>query len=88
MGGEVSDRFVMFGAGVEDGCGVVSKAGEMSPILLGQQLLDMLPLFGIVELEGVIVAGGDEQFAVVVEVERCHRSVRSGEFEKLNSFQL
>lgn len=35
MGGEVSDRFVVFGAGVEDGCGVVSKAGEMSTILLG-----------------------------------------------------
>lgn len=48
----------------------------------------MLSLFGIVELEGVIVAGGDEQFAAVVKVERCHRSVWVGEFEKLNSFQL
>lgn len=35
MGGEVSDRFVVFGAGVEDGCGVVGKAGEMSTILFG-----------------------------------------------------
>lgn len=48
----------------------------------------MLSLFGIVELEGVIVAGGDEQFATIVKVKRCHRSVGSGEFEKLNSFQL
>lgn len=48
----------------------------------------MLSLFGIVELEGVIVAGGDEQFATVVKVKRGHRSVGSGEFKKLNSFQL
>lgn len=78
----------MLGASVQNGCGMVSKAGEMGPILLGQQLFDMLSLSGIEELEGVIVAGGDEQIAIIVKVKRCHRSVGSGEFKKLNSFQL
>lgn len=48
----------------------------------------MPSLLGIVELERVIVAGGNEQFATVVKVKRGHRSVGTGEFKKLNSFQL
>lgn len=63
MGGKVADRFVVFGAGVEDGCGMVSKAGEVSTIFLGKQLFDMFALFRVVELEGVVVAGSYEQFA-------------------------
>ena len=43
----------------------------------------MFAFFGVVELEGVVGAGRDEQFALVVEAERSDGDVRFGEFEAL-----
>lgn len=66
---------VDFRARVDDALSVVREAREMHAILLALQLFGVLPLFAVIDLEGVIVAGYDGQFACVVKVERRHRSL-------------
>ncbi len=83
VGGEVADGIVDFCGGVEDGLGMVGKAGEVAAVLLREEGFEVFAFFGIVELEGVIGAGGEEEFARVVEVEGCDCSLRFGEFEEL-----
>ena len=61
-----------FRARVDDALSVVREAREMHAILLALQLFGVLPLFAVIDLEGVIVAGYDGQFACVVKVERRH----------------
>ena len=73
VGGEIADAVVDFGARVNDGGGVVGEAREMDTILLREELFDMSALFGIVQLYGVVVAGGKHEFARVVEVQGCDR---------------
>jgi hypothetical protein len=63
---------VNFRAGVDDALCVVREAREMHAILLTLQLFGMLPLLAVIDLEGVIVAGYDGEFACVVKVERRH----------------
>lgn len=68
--GEVADCVVDFGAGINDGLRVVREAGEVGAVFLGEERLDQLAFFGVVELQRLVVAGGEEEFARVVEVER------------------
>ncbi len=58
VGGEVADAIVFFGAGVDDGGGVVGKAREMNTIFLAHERFYVLAFFSIVEEEGVVGAGG------------------------------
>ena len=69
--GEVADCVVDFGAGVDDRLRVVGEAGEVGAVFLGEERFDQLAFFGIVELQRLVVAGGEQEFARVVEVERC-----------------
>lgn len=62
---------------------MVGKAGEVAAVLLREEGFEVFAFFGIVELEGVIGAGGEEEFARVVEVEGGDCSLRFGEFEEL-----
>ena len=71
VGGEVADRVVDFCAGVEDRLRVVGEAGEVGAVFLGEEGFDQFAFFGVVELERLVVAGGEQEFARVVEVERC-----------------
>ena len=72
MGVEVADSVVGFG-GCEDYVGaVVGEAGEVGAVFLGGERLDVFAFFGVVELEGVVCAGCDEEVAGVVEVEGCY----------------
>ena len=81
--GEVADAIVLFGARVDDGRGVVREAGEVGAVFLAHERLYVLALFGVVEQEGVVGAGGQAEFARVVEVEGCDRGFGFGEFELL-----
>ena len=83
MRGEVADAVVFFGAGVDDGGGVVGEAGEMDAVFLAHERLDVLAFLGVVEEEGVVRAGGQAEFARVVKVEGCYRGFGLGEFELL-----
>lgn len=59
VGGEVADGVVAgFGAGVEDALGVVGEAGEVGAVFFGEEGLHVRAFAGVVELEGVVVAGG------------------------------
>lgn len=69
--GEVADGVVDFGAGVDDRLRVVREAGEVGAVFLGEERFDQLAFFGVVELQRFVVAGGQQEFARVVEVERC-----------------
>lgn len=83
MGGEIADGVVDFGGGVQDGLGVVGEAGEVAAVFLGKEGFEVFAFFGVVELEGVIGAGGQEEFACVVEVEGCDCCFGFGKFEEL-----
>lgn len=67
--GEVADCVVAFGRGVDDGLGVVSEAGQVGAIFLGEKRFDMAAFFGIIELKGLVAAGGQEKLAQVVKGE-------------------
>lgn len=81
--GEVADAVVFFGAGVDDGGGVVGEAGKVGAIFLAHEGFYVLAFFGIVEEEGVVGAGGQAEFAGIVKVEGCHGGFGLGEFELL-----
>ena len=81
--GEVADAVVFFCAGVDDGGGVVGKAGEVRAVFLAHEGLYVFAFFGVVEEEGVIGAGGQAELARIVKVEGCHGGLRLGEFELL-----
>ena len=69
--GEVADGVVDFGAGVEDGLRVVREAGEVGAVFFGEERFDLFAFFGVVELERLVVAGREQEFPRVVEVQRC-----------------
>ena len=81
--GEIADCVIYFCGGIEDGLGVMGEASKVGAIFLGEEGLDVLAFFGVVELEGVIAAGGNEVFARVVKVEGGNVGFGFGEFEKL-----
>lgn len=81
--GEVADAVVLFRARVDDGRGVVREAGEVGAVLLAHERLYVLAFFGVVQEEGVVGAGGQAEFARVVEVEGCDGGFGFGEFELL-----
>ena len=58
VGGEVANAIVFFGAGVDDGGGVVGEAREVDTVFLAHESFYALAFFGIVEKEGVVGAGG------------------------------
>ena len=70
VGGEVADRVVFFGGGIENRLRVMGEASQVGAVLLGKEGFDELPFFCIVDLKGVVSAGGEKEFARVVEVER------------------
>ena len=84
MGGEIADAVVFFGAGVQDGGRVVREAREVGAVLLREKQLGMAAFFGIIKLDGVVAAGGEEELARIVEVEGCDGSFGFGEFELLS----
>lgn len=57
-------------AGIDDALRMVREAGEVHAILLALELFGVLPLFAVVDLECVVVAGYNGQLASVVKVER------------------
>ena len=67
--GEVADTVVLFGTRVDDGSGMVREAGEVGAVFLAHERFDIFAFFGIVEEEGVVGAGGQAEFARVVEIE-------------------
>ena len=69
VGGEVADRVVAFGGGVEDRLGVVREAGEVGAVFFREERLEVPAFFRVVELEGFVAAGCEEEFARVVEGE-------------------
>lgn len=84
VSGEISDGVVEFGGGVDDRGGVVCEAGKVSAIFLGKQRLDFRARFGVVELERVIIAGRQEEFARIVEVQGCDGGFGLSQFELLS----
>lgn len=80
---EVAYTVVLFRARVDDGSGVVGEAGEVGAVFLAHERFNVLAFFGIVEEEGVVGAGGQAEFARVIEVEGCDGGFRFGEFELL-----
>lgn len=42
---------------------MVREAGEMGAVLLGEECLDLFTLFGVVQEEGVVGAGGKAEFS-------------------------
>lgn len=70
VGGEVADPIIDLGRGVDEGLRMVRKASERAAVLLRLELFGVRAGFGVVELEGVIGAGEEEQLARVVVVDR------------------
>ena len=56
--GQVADAIVFFGGGVDYGGGVVCETGEVGAVLLREQCFEVFAFFGVVELDGVVRAGG------------------------------
>lgn len=81
--GEVAYAVILFRTRVDDGGGMVREAGEVDAVFLAHQRLYIFALFGIVEEEGVVGAGGQAEFARVVKVEGCYGGFRFGKFELL-----
>ena len=80
---EVADAVVFLCAGVDNGCGVVGKAGEVGAVFLAHEGLYVFAFFGIVEEEGVVGAGGQAELAGIVKVHGCHVGFGLREFELL-----
>ena len=47
---------------------MVREASEMSAVLLREESLDLFPFLGIVKKQRIVGAGGEAEFAGVVEV--------------------
>ena len=47
----------------------------MGTVLLREESLDKFAFFRVVDLQRVVGAGGEEQFAGIVEVKRGHQDV-------------
>ncbi len=62
---------------------MVREAGEVSAVFLAHERFYVLAFFGIVKEEGVVGAGGQAEFARVIEVEGCYRAFGFGKFELL-----
>lgn len=88
VGGKIADAVVDFGTRVDDGGRVMGEAGKVDAILLREELFDVSALFGIVQLYGVVVAGGKHEFARVVEVQGCDRHFWLSESEVLEMTQI
>jgi hypothetical protein len=67
--GEEADGVVDLCARVDDALRMVTKARKMYAVLLALELLCMLAFFAVVDLEGIVVARDNCQFARVVKVE-------------------
>ena len=78
VGGEVADGVVCFCRGVDDRLGVVGEAGEVGAVFFGREGLEGAAFFGAVEGEGLVGAGGEEEFAGVVEGKRSYVGRRGG----------
>lgn len=84
MGVKVADSVVGFGGCVYYVGLVVGEASEMGAVFLGWDWLDVFAFFCVVKLQGVVGAGYDKKFAVIVEVEGCYIDIiLRGEFEAL-----
>lgn len=66
---QISDSIVYFGAGVNDGGGVVGELGQGRAIFLALHFFGVRAGFGVVELDGVVAAGEEEEFPGIVEVD-------------------
>ena len=84
MGVEVADSVVGFGGCIDYVGLVVGEAGEVGAVFLGRNWLDVFAFFGVVKLEGIVGAGRNKEFTVIVEVEGCYVDVVFlGDFEAL-----
>ena len=83
MGREVAYTIVLFRTRVDDGSGMVREAGEVGAVFLAHERFYILAFFCIIQEEGIIGAGGQAEFARVVEVEGCYGGFGLGEFELL-----
>lgn len=69
VGGEVPDAVVELGAGVDDTLGIVRESRQGAAVFLRLELLGVGAGFGIVDLERVVGAREEEEFARRVKVE-------------------
>lgn len=67
--GEEADGVVDLGTRADDALGMVAEARQMYAVLLALELLGVLAFFAVVDLEGIVVACDNGQFARVVKVE-------------------
>ena len=84
--GEVADCVVGFGGGVDYGLAVVREAREVAAVFFGEERLFGAPFAAVVELQGFVGEGGEEEVACVVEGEGGCGGGGSGEFELLGGY--
>ena len=80
--GEVADAVVELRGSIYDRTGVVGEPGEVGPVFLREKRFHFRAGFGVVQLQGVVVAGGEEEFALVVEIQGCHGRLRFAQLEQ------
>ncbi len=61
---------VASGAGVEYARLMMREAGQVRAILPAKQRLGFGALAAVVQLENLVIVGGNQQFAFIVEIER------------------
>ena len=66
---EVSDAIVHFGAGVDDARVVVGEASERIAVFLALQFFGMRAGFGVEELDCIVCACENNEFAAVIKVD-------------------
>ena len=67
--GQETDRVVHLCRGVDDALRMVAEAREVDAVFLALELFGVFAFFAVVDLERVVVARDDCEFARVVEVE-------------------
>ena len=83
VGGEVADGVVALGGGVEDRLGVVGEAREVGAVLFREERLQVPAFFRVVQLERLVAARGQQEFAAVVEGQGCYGAFGLAEAEEL-----
>jgi hypothetical protein len=89
VGREISDGIVDFCTCINDALRMVGESRKMNTILLTLELLCVFTLLAVVDLERVVVACYNREFACVVKVERGDRGrTRTGSLEALNRVNM
>jgi hypothetical protein len=74
---------INLGTSMKNTLSMMSKLCQIDAIFLRFQLFGMLPFLAIVDVEGIIVATDNGQFARIIEIEGSNGSFRIVGFEPL-----